>query len=72
MTMRDSHFDLPNVGEMPHQPGWNSFPKRAFGKTKVSSRAFHGPCFAKWKWLLPPHAMIGTPTTTIVTIIDGK
>ena len=35
MALRDSQ-DLPNVGEMPYQPGWHSFPKCAFGKTNVS------------------------------------
>ena len=42
MAMCDSNFDLPNVCEMPHQLVQHSFPKCAFGKTKVSSRAFQG------------------------------
>ena len=47
LGMRDSHFDPPNVGEMPHQPVWHSFPKRAFGNTNVSSCALQGLWFAK-------------------------
>lgn len=51
MAKRDSHFCLPDVGEMSHQPVCHSFPKCTFGKTKVGSRAFQGMWFGKWQWL---------------------
>lgn len=72
MALRDSQY-LPDVGEMPYQPVRHSFPKRAFGKTNVSHRAFQGSWFAKWKWL---HYVSSTDTafchTCISAIKTGK
>ena len=44
MAMRDSHFDLPNVGEMPHQYVRYSFLKCAIGRTELAVAPFknHG------------------------------
>ena len=51
LGMCESHFDLPNAGETPHQPVRQSFLKRVFGKTEVSSCALQGSWFVKWKCL---------------------
>ena len=37
LGVRDFYFDLPNVSEMRHEPLRHSFPKRAYGKAKLSN-----------------------------------
>ena len=42
---------LPTLGEQPNQPKSFLFPKRSFGKTKITNRAFQLKWFERWRWL---------------------
>ena len=36
---------------VPNQPTDYNFPKREFGKSKITYRSFQGQWFKQWKWL---------------------
>jgi len=42
---------LPDLADKPNQPNNISFPKRSYGKTTVTNRAFQPKWFDKWRWL---------------------
>ena len=44
----NSSFSVPNL---PNQPTDCSFPRREFGKSKITYRSFQGQWFKQWKWL---------------------
>ena len=44
-------FSVPNLPDLPNQPTDYNFPKREFGKSKITYRSFQGQWFKQWKWL---------------------
>ena len=46
-----SRESLPAIPSRPHQPTAFSFPKRSFGKKKVTFRSFQASWFRQWPYL---------------------
>ena len=46
-----SAFPVPNLPHLPNQPIDYNFPRRQFGKSKVTYRSFQRQWFKQWKWL---------------------
>ena len=43
---------IPDIADKPNQPKSIAFPKRSYGKTAVTNRAFQPKWFDKWRWPL--------------------
>ena len=46
-----SSFSLPNLPDLLNQPTDYNFPRREFGKSKITFRSFQEQWFKQWKWL---------------------
>ena len=51
MAVAVNRISIADVPEQAHQPRTFSYPKRAFGKTKVVHRSFQPRWFDQWKWI---------------------